>query len=82
MIFRYCCGFGGQEKGMQKLENFPTLLTVRRFTKQRIAPVHGETNHFAHTVKLANGGKGNGNGEVVKVMCLRQATYRSKPCSV
>ena len=35
--------------------------------------------HFAHTVKLADGGSGNGNGELLKAVCLRQATYSPTP---
>ena len=45
-------------------------------------PVYGGTNHFAHTVKLADGGKGNVNGEVLTGVGLRQATYSSKRRSV
>jgi len=74
------CSYGNAS--LSYTVNITDTVQAKLHTKQRIAPVHGETNHFAHTVKLADGGKGNVNGEVVKAMCLRQATYRLKRCSV
>ena len=62
MIFRYCCGLGGQEKGMKKLENVPTLLTAQRFAKQRIATGNSARGHFVHIVKLTNGDSGRVKG--------------------
>ena len=48
-------------------------------TRQTIAPVHGGTNHFVHTVKLADGGSGRVKGWVVEAGKLRHMWYRPTP---
>lgn len=46
--------------------NIADTVHATHHTKQTIAPVQGGTNHFAHTVKLADGGSENVNGELLK----------------